>query len=163
PTIIAGLLYPARRATGVPLDRVVLQERAERWIQKSDPESPGKVKGVLEKPDQPVKWPAYVFYFEPMVILLNVIPYGAFLILFARVLDRYAANDWAWFFGLIAAAFGTYLLPFTQTLNNHTVAAFSAFFALYQFLRIWDEWQFSAWRFAGAGFAAAFAAASELP
>ena len=45
------------------------------------------------------------------------------------MLDRYAANDWAWFFCLVAAAFGTYLLPFTQTLNNHTVGAFSAFFA----------------------------------
>src|SRR5271155_75954 len=29
PTLIAGILYPARLATGVPLDRVVLQERAE--------------------------------------------------------------------------------------------------------------------------------------
>ena len=82
-----------------------------------------------------MRWPAYIFYFKPIVVLLNVIPFGMFLILYARVLDRYAANDWTWFFCLVAAAFGTYLLPFTQTLNNHTVAAFSAFFALYQFCR----------------------------
>ena len=39
PTLIAGILYPARLATGVPLDRVVLQERAPRWTQKPDPDS----------------------------------------------------------------------------------------------------------------------------
>ena len=85
------------------------------------------------------------------------------LVLYARVLDRYAANDWAWLFSLVAAAFGTYLLPFTQTLNNHTVAAFSAFFALYQLFWIWDRDNPSGWRFAAAGFFAAFAAANELP
>ena len=113
----------------MPLDRVVLQERAPRWTQKPDPDSPYGVKGVLETPKDPVRWPAYIFYFKPIVVLLNVVPFGIFLVLFARVLDRYAANDWAWFFSLVAAAFGTYLLPFTQTLNNHTIAAFSAFFA----------------------------------
>ncbi len=126
-TLIAGVLYPARRMSGVPLDRVVLQERAERWTQQPDPDHPGKFKGVLEKPQNPVKWPAYIFYFKPTLILWNAIPFGIFLILFARVLDRYQVNDWTWFFCLIAAAFGTYLLPYTQTLNNHTIGAFSAF------------------------------------
>src|SRR5262249_56219031 len=37
------------------------------------------------------------------------------------------------------------------------------FFAVYQFLRIWDEWELSGWRFAVAGFFAGFAAACELP
>jgi hypothetical protein len=163
PTLIAGILYPARMATGVPLDRVVLQEREPRETQKPDPHAPGKVKGVLETPKDPVKWPAHIFYFKPILILLNVIPFWAFLVLFARLLDDYAANDWVWFFGLAAAAFGTYLLPFTQTLNNHTVAAYSVFFALYQFVRIWDQRRLSGWRFAVSGFFAAFAAANELP
>ena len=52
-TMIAGMLYPARRITGVPLDQVVLQERAERWTQKPDPDHPGKLIGVLEKPKEP--------------------------------------------------------------------------------------------------------------
>ena len=151
PTLIAGILYPARLVTGVPLDRVVLQERAERWTQKPDPDSPYKIKGVLETPKEPVKWPVYIFYFKPILVLLNVIPFGVFLVLFARLLDRYAANDWAWFFCLVAAAFGTYLLPFTQTLNNHTIAAFSAFFALYQFLRIWDDGDLSGLAIRGRG------------
>ena len=163
PTLIAGILYPVRMATGVALDHVVFQERAQRWTQKPDPASPYKVKGVLEKPSEPVKWPAYVFYFKPITILLNVVPYWAFLVLFARVLDQHAANDWAWLFCLIAAAFGTYLFPFTQTLNNHTIAAFSAFFSLYQFLAIWDQGSRAGWRFALAGFCAAFAAVNELP
>ena len=97
-------------------------------------EHPDKVKGVLEKPKDAVKWSAYVYYFKAVLVLLNILPFWIFLILYSRVLDRYAGNDWAWFFSLVAAAMGTYLLPFTQTLNNHTVAAFSAFFALYQFL-----------------------------
>ena len=163
PTLIAGILYPARLATGVPLDRLVLQERLERWTQKPAPGSPNKVKGVLETPKDPAKWPAYIFYFKPIIVLLNVIPYGIFLVLFVRWLDRRALGDWTWFFCLIAAAFGTYLLPFTQTLNNHTVAASSAFFAVYAFLRIWDERVLSGWQFAGAGFFAAFTAANELP
>jgi hypothetical protein len=163
PTLIAGILYPARLATGIPLDRVVLQERAERWTQKPDPDSPYKVKGVLETPKEPARWPVYVFYFKPILILLNVIPFGVFLILYARVLDRYALNDWAWFFCLVAASFGTYLLPFSQTLNNHTVAAYSAFFGVYQILRIWEGHALAGWRFALAGFCAAFAFTNELP
>jgi hypothetical protein len=163
PTLIAGLLYPVRLATGVPLDLVVLQERAPREVQKPDPSSPYGVKGVLETPKEPVRWPVYVFYFKPVIVLLNVIPFGILLVLYARVLDRHAANEWAWLFCLVAAAFGTYLLPFTQTLNNHTVAAFSACFALYQVFWIWDRENPSGWRFAVAGFFAAFATANELP
>ncbi len=157
-TLIAGMLYPARRITGVPLDRVVLQERAERWTQKPDPDHPGRFEPVLERPKDPAKWPAYVFYFKPTLIAINVIPFALFLIGFARVLDRYASNDWAWLFTLFAAAFGTYLLPYTQTLNNHTIGAFAAFFALDPFLRIWDEGLDRGWRFAMAGFFAGFAA-----
>jgi hypothetical protein len=163
PVLIAGILYPARVATGVPLDHVVLQERAPRWSQQADPASPYKVKGVFETPAAPARWPAYIFYFKPIIVLLNVIPFGIYLFLFARVLQRYAESDWTWLFCLVSASFGTYLLPFTQTLNNHTIAAFSAFFALYQFLRIWDEKDHCGWRYAGAGFFAALAAANELP
>ena len=50
----------------------------------------------------------------------------------SRACSTAAHSRLGWFFCLVAAAFGTYLLPFTQTLNNHTVAAWSAFFALYR-------------------------------
>lgn len=149
PTLIASLLYPARRLSGVSLEKVVIQEREERWTLKADGNSPGKIKGVLEKPKEDVKWPAYVFYFKPVLVLLNIVPFAIFLILYARVLDRVSTGDRSWLFSLVAAAFGTYLTAFIQTLNNHTVAAFSAFFALYQFLRIFDDDDPSPWRFAG--------------
>ena len=73
--------------------------------------SRARSRACSRSPRSPVKWPVYVFYFKPVLILLNIIPFAIFLVLFARVLDRYAPNDWAWFFSLIAAAFGTYLLP----------------------------------------------------
>lgn len=163
PTLIAGVLYPARKLIGVPLDKTTLEKREPRWSQIPDPEHPGKVKGVLTTPEQPVKWPVQIFYFEPVLILLNIIPFWGFLVLLGKMLDRYARTDWAWFYTLFAAAFGTYLLPYSQTLNNHTVAAFSAFFTLYHFVRIWDEGATEGWRFALVGFLAAFTATNELP
>lgn len=162
-TLIAGMLYPARVISGVPLEWEYLQKREPRWTQEPDPDNPGKVRGVLVTPEEPVRWPAHVFYFNGALIVLNIIPFWGFLILFARLLDRYATTDWAWFFSLVAAGFGTYLLPFAQTLNNHTLAAFSAFFALYLFLRIWDDLALNPWRFAGLGLMAGFAATNELP
>ena len=185
PTLIAGVLYPFRAAIGVPLDTVVEQERNERYVQKppeaesepadedktaddSSPEPSSKgakeARFVLETPD-PLEWPVYVFYLKPAVVLLNVVPMLLFLVLYARLLDRYAENDWAWFLSLAAAAFGTQLLAFDQTLNNHTIAAYSAFFSLFPLLRIWDtrDEQPSPWLFVMAGFFGAFTACNELP
>jgi hypothetical protein len=163
PTLIAGVLYPFRVATGVPLDRVAKQERLPRWVQKPVEGEAGKTEPVLETPKEPVEWPAYVFYFKPVIVLLNVVPLWVMLVLFARLLDRVAENDWAWFFSLFAAALGTLLFAFDSTLNNHTIAATSAFFAIYPFLRIWDDGARSPWYFAAAGFFAAFCACNELP
>ena len=118
---------------------------------------------MLETPKEPVKWPVYVLYFKPVVVLLNVVPLAVFLVLYARFLDRHAPDDWAWFLSLFAAAWGTYLLAFEQTLNNHTIAAACAFFALYPFVRIWDEGARGGGLFAAAGFFAALCACNELP
>jgi hypothetical protein len=163
PTLIAGILYPARKLTGVPIEREVEQPREPRYVEKPDPDDPTKIDRVLETPKEPAKWPIYVFYFDPIVVLLNIIPYWAMLVLYARLLDRLAANDWAWFFSLVAASWGTLLLVFDQTLNNHTVAAASAFFAIYALIRIWDEGARSPWLFASVGFFGAFCACNELP
>lgn len=163
PTLIAGLLYPVRRATGVPLDKVVEQARIPRYVAKEVEGEPGKTKFVLETPTVPAKWPAFVLYFKPVIVLLNVAPLVVFLILYARLLDRSATTDWAWFLSLVTAAFGTYLFVFNQTLNNHTVAASSAFFAIYALQKIWAEGKHSGWLFAAAGFFGAFCACNELP
>src|SRR5579864_8634147 len=162
PTLIAGLLYPARAVVGVPLDDQVLQTRVTRPVRQEVKDKPGTYTVVAETPE-PVKWPAYVLYLKPVIVLLNVVPMCIFLALYARLLDRYAQNDWAWFVSLFAAAWGTQLFAFEQTLNNHTVAAFSAFFALYAFQRLWDEDRRSPVLFAVAGFFGAFCACNELP
>ena len=105
PTLIAGILYPFRQATGVPLDEQVTEPRNPRNVLK-----PGATEATLETPRDPVKWNAYVFYFKPTIVLLNTAPLLIFLILYARLLDRYAPNDWAWSLSLVAAAWGTQLV-----------------------------------------------------
>lgn len=163
PTMIAGLLYPFRVLTDVPLDKVIEQERLPRYVHKQVEGEPGKTEFVLETPKEPMYWPAHVFYFKPVIIALNVLPMLVVLVLFAGFLDRTATTDWAWMLGLAAAALGTYLFAFYQTLNNHTVAAVSAYLALHAFQRIWADGKRSAWRFAAAGFFGAFCACNELP
>ena len=125
-------------------------------------------------------WQTYILYFKPVIILFNVVPFFFFLVLYARLLDRFAVNDWAWFVGLFAASWGNYLVVFNASLNNHTVAAYSAFFALYAFTKIEESGSSSEWPtakirpgkarpraksvdFAAAGFWAAFCACNEIP
>jgi hypothetical protein len=163
PTIIAGILYPFRAATGVELDRVVPQARLPRFVEKEVPGEPGRTERVLETPQEPARWPVYVFYLKPIVILLNVVPMLVVLLLYTRLLDRHASNDWAWLFGLFAAAWGVYLYSFQQTLNNHTVAASCAFLAMYAFVRIWDDGHETGGMFTLAGFFAGFCATNEIP
>jgi hypothetical protein len=163
PTMIAGVLYPFRIATGVELDRMTPQARLPRYVEKPVEGQPGKVDRVLETPKDAVQWPVYVFYLKPIVILLNLVPFLALLILYGWRLDRDAADDWGWMYCLAAAGFGTYLFAFDQTLNNHTVAAWSGFFALYHFLRIWEDGDQRPWRFALCGLFGAFCACNELP
>ena len=57
PTLIAGILYPVRKATGVPLDKVIERERHERNVQKEDKSAPGGFAFVKETPSDTVKWP----------------------------------------------------------------------------------------------------------
>lgn len=99
------------------------------------------------------------------VILLtaNALPLVIFLILLARLLERYGATDWGRLYVLAAAGFGTFLTLFAITLNNHTVGACFAFFALYVTLRIWREEKSGPLWYILAGLFAAFTAATELP
>ncbi len=163
PTMIAGLLYPIRQATGIPLDKVVEQERLERYVEKPVEGEPGKTTFILETPKEPAHWPVYVLYLKPIVILLNVVPMLIVLVLYARFLDRTAETDWAWMLSLATGAFGTYLLVFIPSLNNHSIAASSAFLAIYAFQRIWADRRQSAWWFIVAGLFSAFTVCNELP
>jgi hypothetical protein len=134
-TLVAGLIYPWRAALKIPLDRPVLQGRF-----------------LMSE-----------FYFKPVIVLLNIVPFCLFLVLYARLLDRFAVSDWSWIVSLFAAALGTQLFTFNVTLNNHTIAAYSGFFALYSWLRIWYDGAQGFLLFMSAGFFSAFCACNELP
>ena len=163
PTLMAGLLYPIRRFTRIPLDRVVKVARNPRFEETNVEGAPGKTEFTLVTPQKPSEWPVYVLYLKPFVVLLNVVPMLVFLVLYARMLDRTATTEWAWMLSLFTAALGTYLFAFDPTLNNHTVAASCVFFSLYALQRIWAEGGRSGWLFAAAGFFGALCACNELP
>ena len=161
-TMMAGVIYPFRKLSGVELDRKFEQKRIERNVEKADPEHPGQTIRVKETPP-PVIWPAYILYFKPVIVLFNVVPFCAFLILYVRLLDRYAPNDWAWFVSLFAGAWGNYLVVFNASLNNHTVAAYSAFFSLYALISILEDESARPGRFLQAGFWGGFCCCNEIP
>ena len=162
-TLMAGVIYPFRRVVGVPLDSSFPQQRIERFVEKPVPDQPGVTRFVKETPS-PVLWQAYLLYFKPVIILFNIVPFLFFLIYYAKMLDRYATNDWAWFLSLFAAAYGNLLVVFNSTLNNHSMAAFSGFFATYALIQILDEeGPARRSRFVAAGFFGAFCVCNEVP
>ncbi len=98
-----------------------------------------------------------------ILLLVNLLPFVAALVILAAFVERYAQTDSARFFVVGCAGFATLLTPFLVTLNNHTVAAISVVFALYPLARILIDEQRAGRYFAITGFAAAFASCSELP
>jgi hypothetical protein len=94
---------------------------------------------------------------------INLVPLVIFLGLFSRLLDRLAPDPWIRAYTMVAAGLGTFLTGFSITLNNHTITAFSSFFALYPAFLIWCEGQRRGRLFAVAGFFAGFAAVNEYP
>jgi hypothetical protein len=104
----------------------------------------------------------------PIILLtLNVLPWGVALWLLACLVERHGSTDWGRLFVVATACFGTFVTTFSTTLNNHTVAAWSALFALYAAVRIWSPDEAHGPRAVGwyalAGFFAAFTACNELP
>jgi hypothetical protein len=98
-----------------------------------------------------------------IVATVNLLPLVIFLGLFSRLLDRLAPDPWVRAYAMTAAGLGTFLTGFSITLNNHTIAAFSSFFALYPAFLIWCEGRRGRRLFALAGFFAGFAAVNEFP
>ena len=98
-----------------------------------------------------------------IVASVNLLPLVLFLFLFSRLLDRLAPDPWIRAYAMAAAGLGTFLTGFSITLNNHTIAAFSSFFALYPAFLIWCEGRRGRWLFALAGFFGGFAAVNEFP
>jgi hypothetical protein len=55
-------------------------------------------------------------------------------VLLSRLAEGLGSTDWGRIFVVASGSFGTLILPFTTTLNNHTIAACTAMFALYPIL-----------------------------
>ena len=71
-----------------------------------------------------------------ILITINLLPFVFYLLLFARLIERLGTTDWGRLFVFTTACFGTFVSGFLGSLNNHTVAANGALFALYHCLRI---------------------------
>lgn len=104
-----------------------------------------------------------LFVVRVMLILVNVLPWAVFLYFLAKTINAVPVRDWARYYVLACAGFGTFLSTYCNTLNNHLPAAVSVMIALYLISVIWQkEKTHWAWFFA-CGLFAAFAAANELP
>lgn len=98
-----------------------------------------------------------------MLVLVNVIPMALFLLLMAATLEILSNDTFTKLILLVAASFGTFLTPFTITLNNHLPAAFSVGITLFSLVHILKNDSSFGGHFFVAGIFSAFAAANELP
>ncbi|REJ70512.1 MAG: hypothetical protein DWQ31_00780 [Planctomycetota bacterium] len=98
-----------------------------------------------------------------ILITVNVGSLIVFLLVLARIVERYGTTDWGRLVVMATAAAGTFLCTFAVALNNHLVAAVAVIVALDATLRILYEGE-RRWRFFALAVAAGtFAAATELP
>jgi hypothetical protein len=98
-----------------------------------------------------------------ILLTINWLPFVLYLLLLARLVERLGTTDWGRQFVFTAACFGTFVSGFLSTLNNHTVAAHGALFAVYHCLRIALDSDRRWWRFALAGLFAGWTLCNELP
>lgn len=98
-----------------------------------------------------------------ILITVNVTSIGLFLLVLARLVERYGATDWGRMVVMMTATLGTFLTTFAVSLNNHLIAAVCVLVALDAALRILSEDERRLRYFALAIAAASFAVAVELP
>ncbi|MFO1094777.1 MAG: hypothetical protein U0992_15945 [Planctomycetaceae bacterium] len=98
-----------------------------------------------------------------ILCLINIFPMTIALTLLLRMVRRTATSSFAVILTALTAGFGTLLLPFLTTFNNHTPGAVSVIFTLYAVFQIVSENRRAWWWFAQAGFWPAFAFTCELP
>ena len=98
-----------------------------------------------------------------ILLTINALPFLVYLLLLARLAERFGRTDWGRLYVVAAGGFGTFLTTFAVTFNNHSVAACSALFALYPALLVWAERRQEVGLYLLAGFFAGFTAANELP
>lgn len=97
-----------------------------------------------------------------MLVITNVLPLLIYFIVLWKLIDRLTSDRMVAVYTMAAATWGTFLTTFAVTLNNHLIAAIAVLVAVALTLLIW--WgERSWWAFFGAGLAATFAVANELP
>jgi hypothetical protein len=108
-----------------------------------------------------------------ILLTVNLLPFVIFLVLLARLAEDLGTTDWGKIFVVASGGFATLMIPFATTLNNHTIAACTALFALYPALNIlkriedrgskMEDFAKAPSSFLLAGFFAGFTTCSELP
>ena len=73
-----------------------------------------------------------------ILLTVNLLPFVIYLVLLARLADELGTTDWGKIFAVASGCFATLMIPFATTLNNHTIAACAALFALYPALRVFS-------------------------
>ena len=81
------------------------------------------------------RWPVMCV----ILLTVNVLPFVLYLLLLAKLAERHGRTDFGKLLTFAVAALGTFLLTFSNTLNNHTPAAYCALFAVYPFLASRDR------------------------
>ena len=76
------------------------------------------------------RWPVMCI----ILLTVNVLPFALYLFLLVKLVERFGTTDFGKLLTFAAATLGTFLLTFSNTLNNHTPAAFCVLFAAYPFL-----------------------------
>ena len=94
-----------------------------------------------------------------ILLTINAVPFAIYLIVLARLIEQFGRSDWGRLFTFAAACFATYLTTFSNTFNNHTVAAYTALFAVAPILL----GRLSPAGFAVSGLFSGLTAAFELP
>ncbi|CAN5434981.1 hypothetical protein BH10PLA2_BH10PLA2_06750 [soil metagenome] len=98
-----------------------------------------------------------------MLFSINWLPFVLSLIVFSRMIERVGVTDWGRMYGMASACFGTLVMAFNISLNNHTIAFWMSIFALAPALSILLDGRRDAWLFAVSGLFSGLMATTELP
>ena len=98
-----------------------------------------------------------------VLAIVNWLPLTLAFVVMARMLTRSTGNATARLLALSTFCFGTLVTPYATVLNNHSLAAVCAVFAIAPTLRILNEENQRRTDFALAGFWAALVSCCELP
>jgi hypothetical protein len=98
-----------------------------------------------------------------ILVIVNLVPWAIALIVLTRLVRKSTTSAFTQVFVVATACFGTLLLPFLVSLNNHTPAAVCVVFALAPAVSIIGRGRREWWRFAATGFWSGLAFTNELP